>query len=403
MKHSFRIAFIVAWTGLCLLGMNVNAQNNELTVEEKLTVPENATVAELEKFISETMVYMPRTLPTYEVYLDFISKRTEAVNKAVDLILASENLPVGTKNKALQTRIQTCLQNSQGAEKITKSLETLQAIIDDAKNNKEMESTLLAAQRVRLTVRMMSFQSGVNKNFDDFLQLDHDLREFYGGKDKAMFASPASTMLDIVSSQFADESNFLEVLDNLAGKYAAMLNEADAKRMEGLVRRCKLPGNEMEFHTVTIDVKKFVADADGKGNFDVMAWVEAQPADKLDIKSLKGKVVLIDCWATWCGPCLAEVPNMMKQYELYHDKGFEIIGYSCDRDVEALLKFLVKEKTPWIVGSTVLSGKEGLKDYLNFYGVSGIPTMMLIGRDGKVLSIKARGETLNKLLEEQFK
>jgi len=383
--------------------MNINAQNAQPTVEEKLTVPENATVAELEKFISEAMPYMPRTITTNAEYLKFLHKKNEAVNKAVDIILASENLPASSKNKALMARIQVCLQNSRDAESIAKSLETLQAIIDDVKDNKEMEPTLLAAQRTRLTVRMISFQSGANKNFEEFLQLDRDLREFYDGQDKRMFTSSASSMLDIVSSQFADESNFHEVLDDLAAKYMAMLNEPEAKRMEGLVRRCKLPGNEMEFHTVTIDVKKLVADAGDKADFDVMAWVDEQKAEKLDLKSLKGQVVLIDCWATWCGPCLAEVPNMMKQYELYHDKGFEIIGYSCDRDVEALLKFLVKEKTPWIVGSTVLSGKEELKDYLDFYGVSGIPTMMLVGRDGKVLSIKARGETLNKLLEVQFK
>jgi thiol-disulfide isomerase/thioredoxin len=407
MKHTFRIALILALTGLCLLGVSINAQNNdppkaEPTIGEKLTVPENATVEELEKFVSEALVYMPRTIATYEVYLDFLAKQAEAVNKATDIILASENLSATSKNRALQAKIQTCLRNVRGEGRV-KSLAVLQAIIDDVKDDEAMEAVAFSAQRACLTLRMAAFQTGENEDRNEFLQLDKDLREFYDGKDKFMFTSPASLMLETASSLFAGESNYHEVLDGLAVKYATMLNEADVKRLEGLVRRCKLLGTEMEFQTVTIDVKQLTADAGDKEDFDVMAWVDAQPVNKLDLKSLEGKVVLIDCWATWCGPCLAEVPNMMKQYELYHDKGFEIIGYSCDRDVKALLEFLIKEKPPWIIGSTILSGKVELKDYLNFYGVSGIPTMMLIGRDGKVLSIKARGETLNKLLEEQFK
>jgi thiol-disulfide isomerase/thioredoxin len=174
------------------------------------------------------------------------------------------------------------------------------------------------------------------------------------------------------------------------------------KRLEALLRQCKMVGHEMEFQTVTIDVKQLVKDADGKENFDVMAWVKEQPVVQLDLKSLQGKVVLVDFWATWCGPCLAEVPNMMTQYEKYHDKGFEIIAYSCDEDAQALLRFLIKEKPPWVIGSTVLSENEELKNYLGFYEFTSIPRMILIGRDGKVLNIRARGETLNKLLAELF-
>jgi len=151
---------------------------------------------------------------------------------------------------------------------------------------------------------------------------------------------------------------------------------------------------------LVIDAKE--STATDKEDFDVMKWMDEQPAEKLNLKSLEGKVVLIDCWATWCGPCLAEVPNMLEQYGKYHEKGFEIIGYSCDTNLEALLNFVIKENPPWIIGSTVLSGKQELKNYLNYYGVSYIPNMILIGRDGKVLSINARGTTLNALLEEQF-
>ena len=62
----------------------------------------------------------------------------------------------------------------------------------------------------------------------------------------------------------------------------------------------------------------------------------------------KGKVVMVDFWATWCGPCLAELPRMKKAYADFHDKGFEIISVSCDENVEALNEFLKKNPDmPW--------------------------------------------------------
>jgi thiol-disulfide isomerase/thioredoxin len=130
--------------------------------------------------------------------------------------------------------------------------------------------------------------------------------------------------------------------------------------------------------------------------------VEGKP---FDISEYKGKVVIVDFWATWCGPCLAELPNLKKIYEKYHDRGLEVVGISLDDDGPDLGKFLKDNDLPWrILHNAEPAKAEGKKRGFSdpnaeFYGIIGIPTIILIDRHGKVISLDARGEQLATLVD----
>ena len=116
----------------------------------------------------------------------------------------------------------------------------------------------------------------------------------------------------------------------------------------------------------------------------------------VDWSKYRGKVVLIDFWATWCGPCVAEIPNVRALYAKYRESGFEVLGYSLDSDPAALRKFVADNALPWPTLSQKKSvdAKPGYVDLAKFYSVKSIPTMILVGRDGKVIYADAKGALL---------
>jgi thiol-disulfide isomerase/thioredoxin len=117
--------------------------------------------------------------------------------------------------------------------------------------------------------------------------------------------------------------------------------------------------------------------------------VEGKP---LDMSQYKGKIVLVDFWATWCGPCRAEIPNIKETWDKHHDDGFEVIAISVDEDLKALKSFVAEEKPPWTVVAD--NNPRNQKSMGGKYGIRAIPAFVLIGRDGKVAAIHCRGARL---------
>ena len=144
--------------------------------------------------------------------------------------------------------------------------------------------------------------------------------------------------------------------------------------LQEYLARLQLPGQEISLTGTTLNGEAF------------------------DLDSLRGKIVLLNFWATWCGPCIAEIPTLKERYEEFHARGFEIVGISIDtaENKETLVEFVQSRQLPWV---QLHDPRREL--FQQLYG-RGVPYCLLLDREGKVILQDARGERLTRKLEEVF-
>ncbi len=144
----------------------------------------------------------------------------------------------------------------------------------------------------------------------------------------------------------------------------------------GLLKKLKLLGTKLDFQFTAVDGKE------------------------VDTEKLRGKVILVDFWATWCGPCVASIPAVKAAYSQYHDKGLEILGINLDEEKADLNRFVAKNEIPW---AQYFDGKGWQNKFATQYSIQAIPNMWLLDKKGNLRDINARNELedkVSKLLNE---
>lgn len=344
----------------------------EVTPLPPLEVP-NGSPAELLEFIAKTQKTRP-TGSDFPAVLANLKRINEAVVAAVDKIGTAGN--EAEQSKAISAKLNALqMLNRLGAPG---ALDKMKAYHKAVSADKRPFVPPLA-KIYELATRLQETDRG---NVVEIEKLIADVRQHV----KTAKLDTQNLSVAFETARMAEAAGMTKEASEAYVEFAAAFATSDdpqvaanAKRLAGAARLLSLPGQAMEVKGKTFDGKAF------------------------DLTKLKGKTVLIDFWATWCGPCMAEMPTLRDCYAKYKDRGFEVVGISLDDDKARLGDFLKREELPWV---TIFDDKHtgsGWDTPLALqYGIMSIPRAILIDKTGKVISLDAHGDALWDLLAVQI-
>lgn len=234
---------------------------------------------------------------------------------------------------------------------------------------------------------------GVSQGVYRIPGIDDATKQDVSGKFYNMLAEELSARMRYLAEHYADRNSVLAVLPMLRGAANEELVEKVLAQLEA-----KNPNYE--------PLLKFKKDrAEAKAQQERLAEGKVAPEfsyptpdgkQKLGPQDFKGKILVLDFWASWCGPCRAEIPNLKEAYKNYHDKGVEFFSVSIDKDEAAWRKAMKEEAMPWHQAQAPGAGK----DVMKLYQFSGIPYILILDKDGKIVAKNMRGEALTDKLDE---
>jgi peroxiredoxin len=161
---------------------------------------------------------------------------------------------------------------------------------------------------------------------------------------------------------------------------------------ENLIKAYPTNPYVLDFHKRVIDMGKLM-----EGSPAPDFTLNTPEGNKISLSSFKGKVLLVDFWASWCGPCRQENPNVVRIYNQYHEKGFEILGVSLDKSKEKWVEAIAKDKLTWNHVSDLGQWSSAV---VPLYGITGIPLTILVDRNGNIAAKSLRGKELESKVAE---
>ena len=386
-RYSFLLATMVAFA---LVSVTAQADDEKDTTPKPAVkaprmypVPEG-TVAELFDF-TKTLPKKKFTGESFDEYKEHARKVRRSIAAAADRIIAGKvkgDKPseaqaiaaIHVKIKAL-TELGRLTERKAGESMANESIREFLASLQDDKRPK------LASLRDKLSLEYKFIDGKAPVlDLDNMAQSVTDMTQFLGiVKIEQEHLKTAVEMANSIATLGEKELGAKSLRDfaKVVAKNKDKKLAGFSKTMEGMARRMVLEGKPLEVFGKYVDGKE------------------------IDWAAFKGKVVLVDYWATWCRPCIAALPGMQKTYAKYHDKGFEIVAISLDNDRKKLETFLKARKLPW---KTLYSDDAKANGYKHpmavHYGITSIPSMFLVDQKGNVVSLEAQGPDIAKKIDE---
>ena len=251
-------------------------------------------------------------------------------------------------------------------------------------------NNLSKSRDIKLDSLNKAFQLLMEANKMDSKRMD-SLSVIFEGPYNSIINQSNILMVDKISKNTNMYSSIMAIQALDPDKYSDLYKSLDA----GLSKKFPNDKNVIMFHEV---VERMLST--NIGQFAPEISLPSPDGKEIALSSLKGKLVLIDFWASWCGPCRKEMPNVIKIYSKFKNKGFEIYGVSLDQDKEKWMEAITKDGINWPQVSDL---KYWDNVAARIYNVQGIPYTVLIDKDGKIIAKNLRGQELEKKIAEVLK
>ena len=251
-------------------------------------------------------------------------------------------------------------------------------------------NNLSKSRDIKLDSLNREFQLLMETNKMDSIRMD-SLSAIFETPYNSIINQSNILMVDKISKNTNMYSSIMAIQALDPDKYSDLYKSLDA----GLSKKFPNDKNVIMFHEV---VERMLST--NVGQFAPEISLPSPDGKEIALSSLKGKLVLIDFWASWCGPCRKEMPNVVKIYSKFKNKGFEIYGVSLDQDKEKWMEAITKDGINWPQVSDL---KYWDNVAARIYNVQGIPYTVLIDKDGKIIAKNLRGQELEKKIAEVLK